>query len=73
MQEYISTFLASVKPSNESLTMDDFLSAVQLDLDSYILAMHADSSAVSYMIWCVCAAGILQDCQVLDPANCADV
>jgi len=36
----VNAFLASVKPSDESLTMDDFLASVQLDLDSYILPIR---------------------------------
>jgi len=46
----ISTFLASVKPSDESLTMDDFLSAVQLDLDSYILAIRSSLKSAAVFI-----------------------
>ena len=46
----VNAFLASVKPSDESLTMDDFLSSVQLDLDSYILAIRSSLKSATTFI-----------------------
>ena len=46
----VKAFLAAVKPSDEQLTMTDFLSAVQLDYDSYIMAIRSSLKTATIFI-----------------------
>jgi len=46
----VNAFLASVKSADESLSMDDFLASVQLDVDSYILAVRSSLKSAAVFI-----------------------
>ena len=46
----VKAFLAAVKPSDEQLTMTEFLSAIQLDYDSYILAIRSSLKTATILL-----------------------
>ena len=46
----VNAFLASVKSADESLSMDDFLASVQLDVDSYILAVRSSLKSAAVFV-----------------------
>jgi len=47
---HIKLFLASIKPTEEPLTMEDFLLALQLDYDTYILAIRSSLKTATTFI-----------------------
>jgi len=82
----IKSFLASLKPSHETLSMDEFLTAVELDLDSYVLAIRSSLKSPTtfirrlpsevrvnnYNVYCLRAWQANHDIQfVLDVYACA--